>query len=449
MNQRMKETVDFLYNLPRFTKKNSLMHTRRLMELLGQPCGTRKVIHVAGSNGKGSVCCFLYHMLLAGNISCAMFTSPHLTDIRERFQINGNLVSEEEFLAAFDRVREAVRKLTENGGRHPTFFEYVFAIAMVLFEEAQAEYIILETGLGGRLDATNSFPTPHLCVITPISLEHTDILGTSIEEIAAEKAGILKDGVPVVYAANNPAAAGVIEERAKALHCPSRAISETAFQIYKIKENAIDFFLLSDYDKKTTWRVYGHALYQVENASFAIEAVHMLRQLPHEEDDPIDRIDDAAMKKGILAARWPGRMQEVLPDIYLDGAHNPDGILAFSASVKEIVKDDALPPILLFSMLKEKDIETSVKLLTSELDWDAVAVTTLHTERSAGTERMELLFDQGRGHVAEEFSDYREAFLTMRKRRREGQKLFCTGSLYFIGAVLELLEEETGGNYGF
>ncbi len=431
MKQEMTEAVDFLYDLPRFTKKNSLGHTRRLMKLLGDPCADRKVIHVAGSNGKGSVCCFLYHMLLAGGVSAAMFTSPHLVDIRERFQINGDMIGEDSFIRAYRKVTEVVRKLTENGEDHPTFFEFVYAMAMLLFEEAQVEYIVLETGLGGRLDATNSYSTPILSVITPVSFEHSEILGDTVAQIAEEKAGILKPGVPVVYAADNAEAASVIASRAEEAGCPAAAVSlggegagkaDFICRVCEIGENAVDFSISSVYDKTTVWRVPGHAIYQVENAALAITAMHLATGM-----------DDGILQQGLLESEWPGRMQEVLPDIYFDGAHNPSGIEAFVTSARELAKGDPYPPLLLFSMLREKDIETSVRLLMDGMDWENVAVTLIPGERGTDPGRIAMYCE------AEVLPDCADAFMTMRNRKREGQKLFCTGSLYFIGTLLGTL----------
>ena len=151
----MKQAVEFLYGIPKFTKKHSLAHTKHFMELLGNPGNHCKVIHVAGSNGKGSVCCFLYHMLLSEGKTVGLFTSPHLIDVRERFQLNGDLCSEEQFLSAYMRVKKTAEELEQKGLGYPTFFEFIFAMGMVLFAEASVEYVVLETGLGGRLDATN------------------------------------------------------------------------------------------------------------------------------------------------------------------------------------------------------------------------------------------------------------------------------------------------------
>ncbi|MCD8217164.1 MAG: bifunctional folylpolyglutamate synthase/dihydrofolate synthase [Clostridiales bacterium] len=475
----MQEAVDFLYDLPKFTKKNSLDHTRKLLAFLGDPCFDRKIIHVAGSNGKGSVCCFLYHMLLCSGKSATMFTSPHLVDIRERFQVNGKMVEVSGFLEAFELVKAVSEEMVKNNLNHPTFFEFIFAMGMVIFEKAQAEYIVLETGLGGRLDATNSFPRPVLTVITSISLEHTEILGDTLAQIAAEKAGILKPGVPLVFWEGEPEAAEVIRSRAAELGCPQYAISNKNIKNCEIKEEGIDFSFSTAYDrtekkavsdqwpgsmrtgqarndvrcqplgdvqvhlqsdawddrmrhdgKSHRWTVPGHACYQAENAALAIEAMHVL-----------DLADDDGIQQGLTASVWPGRMQEVLPEIYFDGAHNPSGIEAFVQSVRLLAADDPCPPLLLFSMVKEKDLRTAVRLLTSGCRWESVAVTTVKGERGVPAESLRQLFSESSSrpltYTVDSFDDCGEAFRVMQSRKKPGQKLFCTGSLYFIGELMK------------
>lgn len=174
-------------------------NTVELMERLGRPERSMKIIHVAGTNGKGSVCAFLSTMLVKEGKETGLFTSPHLVKINERFQINNEPVSDEDFLAAYRRVQAVVEEMQKDGFAHPTYFELLFALAMVLFKEKRMEYVVLETGLGGRLDATNMVEKPLATVITSISLDHTEILGDTIEKIAFEKAGIIKPHVPVIY----------------------------------------------------------------------------------------------------------------------------------------------------------------------------------------------------------------------------------------------------------
>lgn len=438
MDQEIKQVVDFLYEIPKFTTKNSLEHTRLLMQQLGNPAKNCKVIHVAGSNGKGSVCCFLYHMLLYGEKTVGLFTSPHLVDIRERFQVNGHLCEKEDFLFAFYRVQEAAKELVKKNLNHPTFFEFIFAMGMLIFERAQTEYVILETGLGGRLDATNSFDHPLLTVITSISLEHTEILGDTIEKIAWEKAGIIKPQVPVVFDANDQQAAEVICGRAEQLGSKWTAVSEKMCMINKIKNNFIDFFLSTDYDKKTRWTIPFSAAYQVQNAALAITAMRVLQKT-----DVESAISEETMREGMAHAVWPGRMQEIAPDIYFDGAHNTAGITVFVEAVKNLTKEDAYPPLLLFSMVKEKDYYTSVDILTSEISWEEMAVTTIPNERGISFEKLQKIFENDTDRPVTGYADYRSALFEMKKKKREGQKLFCTGSLYFIGALLEIYRQIT------
>ncbi|MCD8301069.1 MAG: bifunctional folylpolyglutamate synthase/dihydrofolate synthase [Clostridiales bacterium] len=485
MSEEFQPAIDFLYDLPRFTKKNSLAHTARLMARLGKPCYDKRVIHVAGSNGKGSVCCFLYNMLLADGHTAGLFTSPHLVDIRERFQANGELVGEGEFLLAFRRVKEAADRMAKAGDTYPTFFEMVYAMAMLIFEEEKVEYIVLETGLGGRLDATNSFPAPILSVITSISLEHTEILGDTIEQIAAEKAGIIKPGVPVVYigtaadgfpdmktdtsddgaqgrsasahaASEMPRsiAARVIASRAAELDAPAIPVdlSPASLTISEIRPNCIDFSYVSYYDNcdcDKSWHVSGCALYQAKNAALAIEAMRTLGIM-----------DDGAIQTGLYAAHWPGRMEEVASGIYFDGAHNPDGMRVFMESVRALTAKDTQPPLLLFSMVREKDIEESVKILTEGFSWSAIIVTAIPEERGAAVERLAEAFRSagagtdaagtpnvimaGTGADAEAqlhiIPDPEDALMTAVGKRKPAQKLFAAGSLHFIGDLMTLLQ---------
>lgn len=316
----MKQAVEFLYGIPKFTKKHSLAHTQHFMELLGNPGNRCKVIHVAGSNGKGSVCCFLYHMLLSEGKTAGLFTSPHLIDVRERFQLNGDLCGEDQFLSAYARVKKTAEELERKGLGYPTFFEFIFAMGMVIFEEAGVEYIVLETGLGGRLDATNSVAHPVLCIITSISLEHTEILGDTIAQIAGEKAGIIKTGVPVVFDANESEAAVVIADRARELHSPCTVLEKKMYRMLEFKNNFIDFSLSTAYDKETRWTIPGAADYQVENAALAILAMRILQQ-QYPSAFSGDSFEQQ-LHSGMKAAFWPGRMQEIAPEIYFDGAHN-------------------------------------------------------------------------------------------------------------------------------
>ena len=215
-----EEAEAYINSVPKFTSKNKPENTQELICRIGHPERKMKVVHVAGTNGKGSVCAFLSTMLAAGGKRCGLFTSPHLVKINERFQINNIPVSDEIFLRAYDKVMKIVKEMQDDGFYHPAYFELLFAIGMVIFEEEGVEYLVLETGLGGRLDATNIVEHPIVTVITSISLDHTKVLGNSLEQIAGEKAGIIQPGAPVVLAANDPVVQAVVGARAAQLGSP-------------------------------------------------------------------------------------------------------------------------------------------------------------------------------------------------------------------------------------
>ena len=194
-----EEAVNYLYDVPRFTKKNTLTDTKAYLQRLGNPDAKMKIIHVAGTNGKGSTCAYMRSILEAAGYRVAVFTSPHLVDIRERFLIKGEMVEKQTFLDAFLQIYESLdwkilsqdsETVTEKVAYHPTFFEYLFFMAMIIFSKEEIDYCILETGLGGRLDATNAVSQKELSVITRISLDHVEYLGDTIAQIASEKAGI-------------------------------------------------------------------------------------------------------------------------------------------------------------------------------------------------------------------------------------------------------------------
>ena len=190
-----------------------------------------KVIHVAGTNGKGSTCAFLTSILREAGYSCGLFTSPHLVEINERFQINEVNIDNDTFLAAFQKVKALADELVAEGSYHPTYFEMLFLMGMVIFAQAGVDYVTLETGLGGRLDATTAIEDPAACVITSISLDHMQYLGDTVAKIAGEKAGIIVPGVPVIFDGNDPSAAEVIRAHARELRSPFYEVKKEDAQI--------------------------------------------------------------------------------------------------------------------------------------------------------------------------------------------------------------------------
>ena len=214
------EAVAYIEETPKFTKKNKPENTWELIERIGHPERRMKVIHVAGTNGKGSVCAFLSSILTHAGYRTGLFTSPHLVNITERFQINGEEVSQECFTWAFEEVKRAVDAMIADGYAHPAYFELLFAAGLLIFQREQVEYLVLETGLGGRLDATNLVEHPIATVLTTISLDHMEYLGDTVAKIAGEKAGIIKEGVPTFALHSGDEVDSVLREVAIEKHSP-------------------------------------------------------------------------------------------------------------------------------------------------------------------------------------------------------------------------------------
>lgn len=433
-----EEAVAYSLAIPKFTKKNEPSHTRELMRYLGDPQDRFAYIHVAGSNGKGSVCAYLTRVLMEGGIPVGTFTSPHLMDIRERICIQGRLCSRQQFLESFETVMQAVKRMQAEGLPHPTFFEYLYACAMVLFAREQVACAVVETGLGGRLDATNVRSAPTLTVITSISLEHTEILGDTLEQIAGEKAGIIKPAVPVVFDGNDSRAAAVIRRKAEELGAPALEITQKSIKILLKTRKKIDFSLDSGYDV-TNAVISAPAPYQVMNAALALASIQMLRRrgmLP-------GVLTQEAVARGFERTYWPGRMEEIRPGVYLDGAHNIAGIQAFLEAAGELIQEKA---ILLFSMVGEKDYCQALALLCRAGLWEEIVFTEIpENARGLKADRLlEAFLGQPEAGTikAAAIADAREALGTAQAHRKPGQLLFCAGSLYLIGALRMYLGAE-------
>lgn len=425
------EAVDYILSVPKFTTKNKLENTAELLERLGRPDRGMKVIHVAGTNGKGSVCAFLSEMLVLAGKRTALFTSPHLVRINERFQINNVPVSDELFLEAYLEVQEKIDEMVREGLPHATYFELLYATAMVVFQKENAEYVILETGLGGRLDATNTIEHPLAVVITSISLDHTEILGNTIEKIAWEKAGIIKEGVPVIYDGRNKEAEKVILQRAEEMHAPACGLQREMYEILGNTDKSIDFSLNCGYYEHTKVTAPYLAPYQVVNSSLALLAIDVV--------DTAREIPIAARVEAIRRAKWQGRMETVLPGVILDGAHNSDGIAEFVRTVQRV--QDRYRIVLLFSAVVEKDYEKMIETICTQTNPAAVVVTEIRGDRIVPAPELSRVFQTHTDAPVVTETDIRLAFRRALGLKKDGL-LFCAGSLYLVGEIKTILEEQ-------
>ena len=424
------EAVEYILNVPKFTTKNKPEHTVELLKRLGHPeCGM-KVIHVAGTNGKGSVCAFLSEMLTLAGKKTALFTSPHLVRINERFQINNVPISDELFLESYQKVQAAIDGMVKDGLPHATYFELLYAVAMVAFQKEKAEYVVLETGLGGRLDATNTIEHPIATVITSISLDHTEILGDTIEKIAGEKAGIIKEGVPVIYDGRNEEAEKVIKKRAKELHAPAFVLKEEMYEILGNTDKSIDFCLNCGYYEHAKVTAPYLAPYQVVNSSLALLAMDVI--------DPKQEISQDLRIRAIKETKWQGRMETVLPGVIVDGAHNADGIAQFVKTVQSVQERYRI--VLLFSAVVEKNYEEMIRILCQEKSVSEYVITLIEDKRAAQTEELKQILQKYTDKPVVVKEELHQA-LTYLFSRKAGKAVYCLGSLYLTGMIKAITEE--------
>lgn len=416
---------------PKFTKKNSMDNTEKFLAHLGYPAQNCKILHVAGTNGKGSVCAYLSTVLRKAGISCGMFVSPHLVTMRERFVIDGEMVTEEAFLESFHIVKshlDDMPKELQAISYHPTFFEFLFFMAMVLFEKRNVEYVVLETGLGGRLDATNVVTNKKLCILTSIGYDHMEYLGETLTRIAGEKAGILRPGVPVVYPVKQPEVARVIEETASRIGSETFPVERAAIKEIKILDKTIDFSLHLNYYDYIGFTVSTSALYQIENVSLAATAFGLLADT---------RITAKTLQDGIRETFWEGRMEEIFPGVYLDGAHNIDGIEAFLETVRAHPVTGRRK--LLFSMVRDKQYRKAAQALAGSGLFDEIGLAALSEERALPLQTLEDSFGQYTGICVRAYDTLEAAFTKLLSQREDKDRVYIVGSLYLAGEIKALI----------
>ena len=391
-----EEAVAYIDETPKFTKKNSLDHTKECLRRLGNPQDKFKVIHVAGTNGKGSTCAFLTSVLREAGYSCGLFTSPHLVEINERFQINEVNIDNDTFLKAFEKVKVLADELVAEGSYHPTYFEMLFLMGMVIFAEAGVDYVTLETGLGGRMDATTAVENPVACVITSISLDHMQYLGDTVAKIAGEKAGIIVPGVPVIYDGNDPDAAKVIRARAEELGSPAYEVKRSDTEVLRNTSAGIDFAFRNEYYKDMVFSIPFIAKYQVMNSALALKTIEVLQNV----------------------------ISVSMDQIHVETAEHFQ---------KEC------PLTLLFSAVDDKDYTDMIHTICSRITFRQVVVTSVGGYRQVPAERFAKLFTEAGASSVEVVEDVEKAFGRALEVKGDDGMLFCVGSLYLVGEIKDVI----------
>jgi dihydrofolate synthase/folylpolyglutamate synthase len=421
------DSVQFLYALGNEIKtaKLGLDRIRTVLAALGNPQDRLRFVHVAGTNGKGSTCAMIEAGLRADGQRTGLFTSPHLAEPTERIRIDGQPVSAAQFAEAFERVHGCAEKLLAEGAIdwHPTYFETVTVMAFLIFLDERVDMVALEVGLGGRLDATNVV-SPELCVITPIDFDHEAFLGKSLESIAGEKAGILKNGAPAVFSRQRPEAARVLDHRAAELGIPATHTDTWSIDGLELDVRGSRFLLSGERD------LHIHDLHidcplagahQVENAATAAVALTRLGIAAH------------AIESGIARAQWPGRLERVSerPEIILDGAHNPAGARALAAYISRFYSRRRVR--LIYGAMRDKAIEEISGMLFPCAQ--QVIVTAPRQARAMDPEALRAIAEHPNLRAAPALEDA----LALVERESDEDAIFITGSLFLVAEARAMI----------
>lgn len=402
------EAIQYLYGLRLFGAKFGLENSLKLAELGGNPQNHLRFIHVAGTNGKGSTCAMLESIYRAAGLRVGLFTSPHLVSFRERIQVNREFISESDVVRLVQELQPLLKTFAED--HHPTFFEAVTIMALRYFAEQKCDLVIWETGLGGRLDATN-IVTPLASIITNIGIEHSELLGDTIKKIAAEKAGIIKQDKPVITTAEKWGALRVIERIAREQQATLTIVSQA-----DARELTAPFSLPL------------HGPYQHMNAAAAIACVYALeREIP---------VSNGNIRNGLAAVNWPGRMQCIRTargqTVLLDGAHNPDGADALHLALESEFPNSK--PAIIFGVFRDKDSASMCHSLAPLAG--RVVLTPVHSERSENPQKLVEACRASNPNVPIEVC----ASLADALEKTSGEPfVVIAGSLYLVGEAMELL----------
>ncbi len=426
-----RECRSYLEHLERFGIKLGLDNIRALLAAFDNPHLSYPCVHVAGTNGKGSVCAMLAEALGRNGLRVGMYTSPHLVRVEERIRVGGKIISAAAFRRLAGEIKERSEKLLAEKGIEapPTFFEVLTAIAMLYFREKKVDIAIFEVGMGGRFDATNVV-TPLVSVITNIALDHQEYLGRTLGAIAFEKAGIIKPGVPVVTGTEGPTALKVIQARAKEEKALLIRVRDGGMKIAGakarlVRECPVEYRFGFDTFLFTPGLLGPH---QGKNAAVALAALSVLHRIWR----PLDK---SKMVDGIESARWEGRLELVgkRPRLYLDGAHNEAG----AAVLKSFIRNDLrVKRVLVFTMMKDKAVARAAKLLFPEAK--KVILTSIPYARAAKPEEIAALARPFAKKIIIEPSLERALALARRLAGPSGVVLVA-GSLYLVGAVKKLI----------
>lgn len=431
------ESMVYINKAGHFGRSYGLKRIERILNYLGNPHENIKAIHIAGTNGKGSTTAMISKILVESGFKVGMYTSPYIEDFEERIQINNKNITKNRFAEIMTNVKLAIEKVENDGYESPNQFEITTCAMFKYFNEEDIDYAVIEVGLGGRLDATNVI-TPLISVITSISYDHMSILGDTLKEIAFEKCGIIKHGVPVVTYKQDDEIYSVIKDSAKIKEGKLFTVDNEGKKINVISNTSVYQRISAHIDGKDEiidLSLLGN--YQLLNCSIALKTIEVLEKI---ENIKISINDKKAALKNV---KWPGRLEvmNVEPLVVIDGAHNIDGITKLSQSIKSYFNYGKL--ILILGILVDKEIESMIKIICPMAD--KIIAVSPHIDRAENSKNLkEKIFCVNKN--VEDIESYEEAFAKARNYSTKKDIIVFCGSLYMIGDMRRIIKNTLKNN---
>ena len=420
-----KEALDYISKSHKFGMRLGLDNIKKLLELLGNPQEKLKIIHVAGTNGKGSTCSFISTILKEFDYKVGLYTSPFLEVFNERIRINNENISDKDIGRIVSIIKEKIEIMVDKGFDYPTEFEIVTAMAFYYYFENNVDFVVLEVGLGGKYDATNVINKSEVSVITPISIDHINVLGNTISKIASEKAGIIKENSTVFIYNQSDEAKNVIK---KVCNDKNSKFFEVLFDDIKIKHSDINYQEF-DYKNYKNLKINLIGEHQIKNSILAINVVEFILSKYNK------KIDEDKLKLGLLNTKWAGRIEKIKenPLFIIDGAHNEDGAKSLSKVLDKNFKNKNLT--LLLGMLEDKEIDKVLEILIPY--FNKVVTTNVSNPR---TKSCDDLKEKISNYVKEVYSidNLEEALNFTLKNSDKDDIIISCGSLYLIGEIRRL-----------
>ncbi|MBQ5633938.1 MAG: bifunctional folylpolyglutamate synthase/dihydrofolate synthase [Clostridia bacterium] len=415
-----EEALEYIHGISWTFCKPGLERISALCKALGDPQKKLKFIHIAGTNGKGSTSAMLESVLRESGYKTGLFTSPYIRTFNERMRVDGENISDGELAEITEYVRPFADAMTDK----PTEFELISAIAFEYFSRNNCDVVVLEAGMGGRLDSTNVIDSALLSIITGIALDHTAFLGDTVEKIAAEKAGIIKCGCPVLFGGEDDAAERVIRERAAEMNAPFSRVDRSSLTLHSQTLDGTVF----DFGGYKNMQIRMLGSYQPRNAATVLSAIDILKERGFS-------IPDSAISRGLDATRWQARFEVISNDplVIFDGAHNPEGIAAAVESIRHYFRDKRVH--VLTGVLRDKDYN----IIASDISKVASRAFTLTPDNPralSAEEYAEVLKEKG--VEATPYPDIENALSAAREAaKRDGEPLICMGSLYLYSSIID------------